>query len=176
MLRLQVAVKELEDLLQQPRKVQQAYSMLCSPALLTRGPPSVAAGMEALSPAEYWNGLQAGAAIQRLGVKQSTQIQRDKAMHELCAWLSMSICNRGLPDCIPEDIIVYLTTWWSETHGGYRTPDGGNLAAPVSLEAICSHLAAEFDKQGRTGDWDSLVGTGKQSSCPGKTCQSFVAA
>ena len=116
--------------------------------------------------------LQAGAAVQRLGVKQSTQI--DKAMHELCAWLSMSICKGGLQDCIPEDIIVYLTTWLSETHGGYCAPDGGNFAA-VSLEAICSHLAVEFDKQGRTGDWDSLVGTGKQSSCLGKTCQSFAA-
>ena len=49
-------------------------------------------------------------------------------MHELAAWLTKSICNRGLQDCIPEDIIVYLTTWWAETHGGYRAPDGGYFA------------------------------------------------
>ena len=85
-------------------------------------------------------------------------------MQELAAWLTKSSCNRGLQDCIPEDIIVYLTTWWVETHGGYRAPDGGYFAALVSLEAICSHLAVEFDKQGRTGDWDNLAGTGKQGA------------
>ena len=157
----QAAVQELEDLLQQPEKVQQAYSMLCSPALLTGGPSSMAAGMEAVSPAGYWNGLQAGAVIQRLGVSQGTQSQRDKAMQELAAWLAKSICNRGLHDCIPEDIIVYLVTWWAEAHGGYQAPDGGPFAAPVSLEAICSHMAVEFDKQGRTGDWDNLARTGR---------------
>ena len=113
----------------------------------------MAAGMWAIiiSPVGYWNGLQAGAVIQRLGVSPGTQSQRDKAMQELAAWLSSSICNRGLHDCIPEDIIVYLVTWWADAHGGYHAPDGGPFAAPVSLEAICSHLTVEFDKQGRTG-------------------------
>ena len=121
----QAVVPELEDLLQQPEKVQQAYSMLCSPTLLTGGPSSVAAGMEALSPAGYWNGLQAGAVIQKLGVSQGTQSQRDKAKQELAAWLAKSICNRGLQDCIPEDIIVYLIIWWAEAPWGYQAPDGG---------------------------------------------------
>ena len=157
----QVAAQELEGFLQQPRKVQQAYSMLCSPALLTGASSSLAASTGTLSPAGYLSGLQAGAAIQRLGVAMDTQNQRDKAMQELTAWLSNSVGCRGLHDCIPEDIIVYLVTWWAQTHGGCQAPDGSFFAAPVSLEAICSHLAVEFDKQGRTGDWDCLAGTGE---------------
>jgi len=153
-------VQELEELLQEPRKVQQAYSMLCSPALLSEGAFRSAGSVESLNSARYWSGLQAGAAIQRLGVSEDTQNERDKAMQELACWMAKSVCNRGLQECIPEDIIVYLTTWWAETHGGFKAPDGSYFAAPVSLEAICSHLAVEFDKQGRCGDWDNLAATG----------------
>ena len=32
-------------------------------------------------------------------------------MQELAAWLIKSSCNQGLQDCIPEDIIAYLTSW-----------------------------------------------------------------
>ena len=95
-------------------------------------------------------------------MSHNTQSQRDKAMQELAAWLANSICSRGLQDCIPEDIIVYLVTWWAETHGGCQATDGSYFAAPVSLVALCSHLAVEFDKQGRTGDWDHLARTGTQ--------------
>ena len=132
--------------------------------MLTGAPPSMAASIEGLSPAGYVSGLQAGAAIQRLGVSEETQSQRDKGMQELAAWLANSVRCRGLHDCIPEDLIVYLVTWWAETHGGCQAPDGSYFAAPVSLEAICSHLAMEFDKQGRAGEWDSLACTGKCSS------------
>ena len=82
-------------------------------------------------------------------------------MQELAAWLANSVRCRGLQDCIPEDLIVYLVTWWAQTHGGCQAPDGSYFAAPVSLEAICSHLAVEFDKQGRAGGWDCITGTGK---------------
>ena len=124
----------------------------------------MAASIEILSPAGYLGGLQIGAAIQKLGVSEDTQSQRDKAMQELAAWLGNTVCSRGLRECIPEDIIVYLVTWWAQTHGGCQAPDGSSFAAPVSLEAICSHLAVESDKQGRTGDWDSLTLTGTQLS------------
>jgi len=128
---------------------------------MLEGHCSSVVNVESLSPARYWSGLQAGAAIQRLGVSEDTQSQRDKAMQELACWLAKSVCNRGLQECIPEGIIVYLTTWWAETHGGYRAPDGNYFAAPVSLEAIRSHLAVEFDKQGRCGGWDNLAAIGK---------------
>ena len=142
--------------------MQQAYSMLCSPALAAEGALCIAPGMQGVTPLAYWNGLQAGAAIQKLGVSTSTQSHRDRAMSELAAWLAKSSCTRGLHDCIPEDIIVYLVTWWAETHGGCQAPDGSSFAAPVSLEAICSHLAVEFDKQGRIGEWDNAALTGKR--------------
>ena len=141
--------------------MQRAYSLLCSPALLLEGQCTFAGNVESVSPVRYWSGLQAGAAIQRLGVSEDTQSQRDKAMQELACWLGKSVCKRGLQDCIPEDIIVYPTTWWAETHGGYRGFDGSYFAAPVSLEAICSHLAVKFDKQGRAGDWDNSTASGR---------------
>ena len=59
---------------------------------------------------------------------------------------------------------ISLYTWynlWAEAHGSFQAPDGGPFAAPVSLEAICSHMAVECDKQGRTGDWDNLARTGR---------------
>ena len=89
--------------------------MLCSPALAGEGPSCTVPGidLEAVDPSAYayWNGLQAGAAIQKLEVSPSTQSQRDRAMLELTAWLAKSSCTRGLQDRIPEDIIVYLVTW-----------------------------------------------------------------
>ena len=144
----------------------QAYSMLCSPAFAAEGPLRIAPGMVALSPLGYWNGLQVGAAIQKLGVSTSTQNHRDSAMFELAAWLAKSSCTRGLHDCVPEDIIVYLVTWWAETHGCCQAPNGSSFAAPVSLEAICSHLAVEVDKRGRIGEWDNAALTGKPPSLP----------
>ena len=85
-------------------------------------------------------------------------------MLELSAWLQTSGPNRGLLDCIPEDLLVYLVSWWTTEHGGCSALDGSRFAAPVSLEALCSHLAVEFDKQGRTGDWDPSTLTGEL--CP----------
>ena len=34
-------------------------------------------------------------------------------MEELGAWLRQNQPNRGLRACLPEDIIVYLVSWWS---------------------------------------------------------------
>ena len=85
-------------------------------------------------------------------------------MLELSAWLQTSGPDRGLQDCIPEDILVYLVSWWVQEHGGCIAPDGSRFAAPVSLEALCSHLAVEFDKLGRIGDWEPSSLTGKAPS------------
>ena len=103
----------------------------------------------------YWSELQSEAAIQRMGVTAATQKSRHKAMLELSAWLHTSGPNRGLHNCIPEDILVYLMNWWAQKYGGCTAPDGSRFAAPVSLEAPCSHMAVKFDKLGRTRDWES---------------------
>ena len=74
-------------------------------------------------------------------------------MEELGAWLKQNQPSRGLRACMPEDLIVYLVSWWSLEHGGCTAPDGSKYAAPGSVEALCSHLAVEFDKLGRCGDY-----------------------
>lgn len=148
------------ELLQDVHTAQMLYSHLCCKALRADATHSFM-GMPAASPTAYLSGLQSGAAIQRMSVTASTQTCRDKAMSEFSAWLQTSGPNRGLYNCIPEDILVYLVNWWAQEHGGCKAPDGSRFAAPVSLEALCSHLAVEFDKMGRTGEWDPSNLTGR---------------
>ena len=78
----------------------------------------------------------------------ATQNQRDKGMEELSVCLHKNVpqAGKGLTSCLPEDVIVYLVTWWALEHGGCKAANGSKFAAPVSLEAACSHLAVEFDK------------------------------
>ena len=82
-------------------------------------------------------------------------------MLEYSARLQTSGPSRGLCTCIPEDILVYRVNWWAPEHGGCGALDGSRFAAPVSLEALSSHLAVEFDKMGRSGEWDPSTLTGK---------------
>ena len=74
-----------------------------------------------------------------MGVTAATQRHRDKALLELSAWLQKSGPNMGLQNCIPEDILVYLVNWWVQEHSGCIASDGSRFAAPMSLEALCSH-------------------------------------
>jgi hypothetical protein len=106
-----------------------------------------------MSSAGYLHALKAGAEIQAMAVKPKTQERRDKAREELGAWLRQNQPSRGLRACLPEDLIVYLVSWWSMEHGGCTAPDGSKSAAPGSVESLCSHLAVKFDKRGRCGDY-----------------------
>ena len=78
-------------------------------------------------------------------------------MEGFAVWLHKNVPGRGLTDCLTEDVVVYLVTWWAMEHGGCRAADGSRFAALVSLEAVCSHLAVEFDKQGRIGEWEGPI-------------------
>ena len=136
------------------------YQMMCSKAL--RDTDGQQPNTASTSDVQYLAGLQSAAAIQNLGVKAATQNSRDKAMAELLTWLQKSAPGRTLETCLPENIVVYLVTWWCLEHGGCNAADGSRFAAPVSLEALCSHLAVQFDKQGRARDWSPDSFTGEQ--------------
>ncbi len=71
-----------------------------------------------------------------MSVCNAIQKQRDQGMEELAVWLHKNVPGRGLTNCLPEDVIVYLVTWWALEHGGCRAADGSSFAAPVSLEAL----------------------------------------
>lgn len=139
--------------------VQQAYQMLSSPALMARE-SAQRVQPTTVSPQGYLQALQAGAAIQAMCVQPATQQHRDKAVVELQQWLQKGYTGRDLQQCIPEDIVVYLTSWWIEQHGGCTAHDGSKFAAPVSLEALLSHLAIELEKQGCCGEYDVDSHTG----------------
>ncbi len=128
--------------------------MLCSEALIADGATKKFPNMPSMSASAYWQGLETGAAIQKMSVCNATQKQRDQGMEEFAVWLHKNVPGKGLTNCLPEDVTVYLVTWWALEHGGCRAADGSRFAAPVSLEAACSHLAVEFNKQGRTGEWE----------------------
>ena len=106
-----------------------------------------------MSSAGYLQALKAGAEIQAMSMQPKTQERKNKAMDELSAWLRQNQPSRGLRAGVPEDLIVYLVSWWSMEHGGCIAPDGSRYAAPGGVESLCSHLAVEFDKLGRCGDY-----------------------
>lgn len=66
--------------------------------------------------------------------------------------------HRSMATAIPEDILVFLTQHWLPNHAGSPTTSGKLIAAPTSLAGVKSHLAKEFDLQGRVGDLHSRVG------------------
>ena len=99
---------DLEGFLQAAPKVQSAYSMLCSEALIADGANNTYPNMPSISPSAYWQGLQTDAAIQQMSVCNATQKLRDKGMEEIAVWLHKNVPGRGLTNCLPEDVIA---TW-----------------------------------------------------------------
>ena len=91
-------------------------------------------------------------------MKQSTVKARISVARELMDWLQSM--HRSMATAIPEDILVFFTQHWLPNHSGSPTPSGRLIAAPTSLARAKSHLAKEFDLQGRVGDWDPAAQLG----------------
>ena len=72
-------------------------------------------------------------------------------MPKLMDWLHCM--HRSMETAIPEDILVFFTQHWLPSHAGSSTLSGKMIAAPTSLAGVKSHLAKEFDLQGRDWDW-----------------------
>ena len=106
----------------------------------------------------YEAGLQEAAAVQQQSVKQSTVKARISVARELMDWLQSM--HRFMATAIPEDILVLFTQHWLPNHAGSSTSSGRLIAAPTSLAGAKSHLAKEFDLQGRVGDWDPAAQLG----------------
>lgn len=86
-----------------------------------------------ISSMEYLQALKASSKIQAMSVQLKTQEKRDRAMEEPGAWLKQNLPNRSLRACMPEDIIVYLVSWWSQEHDGCIALDGSKYAASSSV-------------------------------------------
>ncbi len=61
--------------------------------------------------------------------------------------------HRSVATAIPEDILVFFTQHWLPNHAGSSMPSGRLIAVPTSLAGAKSHLAKDFDLQGRVEDW-----------------------
>ena len=107
----------------------------------------------------YLVGLRQGAQLQSKAVTPITQQNRAKALQEFSTWLASHVKCRNLGSCLPEEFVVYLTTYWAGQHACQSTHGSGS-AAPVSVNALVSHLAVELDKLGRVGPWQRGVNKG----------------
>ncbi len=110
--------------------------------------------------ATYLLGLSQAHALQEQSVAAKTLQQRHKNARELADWLQSTNIGRTLHSCLPEDIMVYLTTHWLPRHVGTTTKLGHKLAAPGSLSGLKSSLATELEQLGRTGEWNPVTAQG----------------
>lgn len=107
--------------------------------------------------ATYLLGLSQAHSLQEKSVAAKTLQQRHRNARELADWLQSTNLGRTLHNCLPEDIMVYLTMHWLPAHAGTTTKTGHRLSAPGSLSAVKSSLSTELEQLGRTGEWDASI-------------------
>lgn len=157
--------RPLSSWIEEPGELQCIHSQLCTALQPAASQCSKVTTTEA-NAEHYLDGLHRGAAIQAIAVTASTQQSKDKVLHELNSWQHLHAAGRTARSCIPEDVIVSIVTHWAGQHGGCRALDGSRFAAPVSLEAMISHLSVELEKLGRTGPWQGAIRTAICADCP----------
>ena len=110
--------------------------------------------------ATYLLGLNQAQQFQAHSVAPKTLKQRHHNARELADWLHSTNTGRTLQTCLPEDVLVYLTTHWLPNHAGSATNTSLKIAAHSSLAWVRSSLSTEFEQLGRNGDWnaDTLKG------------------
>lgn len=138
-----------------PAGITSYYAQLCCTAA---APPMGIPVTSETFASTYQQGLKAASALQQQAVKASTTKARGAVTRELMEWLNSM--HRPLATALPEDILVFLTQHWLPNHAGFPTATGKLVAAPTSLAGVKSHLAREFELQGRVGDWDPATKSG----------------
>ena len=83
--------------------------------------------------ATYLLGLNQAQNLQAHSVAPKTLKQRHLNARELADWLHSTNTGRTLLTCLPEDVMVYLTTHWLPNHAGSATNTSHKIAAPSSL-------------------------------------------
>ena len=102
--------------------------------------------------ATYILGLSKAHVLQEQAVAAKTMQQNAR---ELADWLHNPRNGRTMHICLPEDIMVYLTTHWLRTHAGTTTTKTRlKVSAPDGLSGVKSSLSTEL---GRTGEWKSFT-------------------
>lgn len=106
--------------------------------------------------AEYTASLTRVAAAEAEAANPGSKAAAAAAAQEFMAWLSARSTARGvdLLTCTPEDIIVFLESYWLRRHGSLLLSDGNLHAAPSTLSATISHLSGVLKAAGRSGLYD----------------------
>ncbi len=128
-----------------PTALTQIYASLCTAQVQPPSLPPMDAGTCQVT---YLLGLSQARALQEQSVAAKTLQQRHKNARELADWLQSTNIGRTLHSCLPEDIMVYLTTHWLPRHAGTTTKSGHKLAAPGSLSGVKSSPATELEQLG----------------------------
>lgn len=128
--------------------------------------------------ATYLLGLNQAQHFQAHSVAPKTLKQRHQNARELADWLHSTNTGRTLHTCLPEDVMVYLTTHWLPNHAGSTTNTHAKIAAPSSLAGVRSSLSTEFEQLGRNGDWnaDTLKGNPMLSNQLRRLTKGYTAA
>ena len=110
--------------------------------------------------ATYLLDLKQAQNLQAHSVAPKTLKQHHQNARELADWLHSTNTGRTLQTCLPEDVMVFLTTHWLPNHAGSATNTSLKIAAPSRLAGLRSSLSTEFEQLGRNGDWnaDTLKG------------------
>lgn len=136
-----------------PQMLQSTYASLRRP--LNLGPNRPPLSMEAAEDL-YADGLSAAASTDRHNVGAPTHHARDLVFKELQDFLALlpAPFQRTVYDCLPQDLLVFMETYWLPQHVGSQTSSGVQMAAPSSVDAAISHLSSCFQLLGRVAWWD----------------------
>ncbi|GLC60952.1 hypothetical protein PLESTB_001699300 [Pleodorina starrii] len=109
----------------------------------------------------YQQGLAAVNQVLLGALSGKTVDRQDASTAEFLDWLARCGRGRSWADCTPDDVLVYMVTWWLPHHRGR---DGGEVG-PSAVKGCLSALSGFFARAGRTGPYNAHTGQGNPLDC-----------
>jgi integrase len=100
----------------------------------------------------------------------NTVARQDASTAEFLNWLARCGRGRTWADCTPDDVLVFMMTWWLPNH---HARDGGEVG-PSAAKACLSALSSFFTRSGRSGAYNAYTGQG--NPCDAVWVEDFRAA
>ncbi|GLC46783.1 hypothetical protein PLESTM_001925200 [Pleodorina starrii] len=95
-----------------------------------------------------------------LGALSGKTVDRqDASTAEFLDWLTRCGRGRSWADCTPDDVLVYMVTWWLPHRHGR---DGGAVG-PSAVKACLSALSGVFARAGRNGPYNAYIVQGRMA-------------
>ena len=109
---------------------------------------------QAAAASMYHDGLDVAARKALASVSPQNRHRRQALQAELSTHLCRLPYGRGLHNCTPEDLLVYLQMVYVPRHAGSILPSGECVAAPSTVANVVSQLRMTFKELGRGEEWD----------------------